>query len=62
MRRRGSARGGQSILEYLVIVTLIIAAVLAIKGTVSGNMDTLFTNAAGHTAAAAGQLGGIKSE
>ena len=55
-------RKGQSIVEYLVIVTVVIAAILLIRGTVAGNMNTLFTNAATQTGNAAGQVGGATPE
>ena len=56
MSRRLHGRKGQSIVEYLVIVTLIIVAIFTIKGAVKVNMDTLFTNAATQTATAGATL------
>ncbi len=38
-------RRGQSILEYLIIVTVIIVAVLVAKGAFSTNMTTLLATA-----------------
>ena len=55
-------RGGQSIVEYLVIVTVIIAAIVLIRGVVQGNMNTLFTSAADQTAKAGSSLGGLTPE
>ena len=49
---------GQSIFEYLVIVTVVIVAIIAIRGMVQVNMNSLFTNAAGQTATAAGKIEG----
>ena len=56
--RRLRSRTGQSILEYLVIVTVVIVAIVAIRGAVQGNMTTLFNNAATQTGTAAGKIGG----
>lgn len=47
---------GQSILEYLVIAAVVIGAILAIKGTLTENMNTLYTKAAEKTSAAATSL------
>ena len=57
MWKRLGRRKGQSIVEYLVIITIIIAAIVLVRATVRGNMDTLFSNAAGQTAKAGGSLG-----
>jgi len=59
-RRRGN--GGQSILEYLVIATVIVAAIILAKTIVQGNMNTLYTNAGQKTADAAAALGSLKVE
>ncbi len=37
---------GQSILEYLVITTVVVAAILAIRATVKTNMNSVFGKAA----------------
>lgn len=62
MRKQLRQKKGQSILEYLVIATVIVIAIFAIQGTVSNNMNDLYTNAAGKTATAAGSLGGLTVE
>jgi len=59
-RRRGN--GGQSILEYLVIATVIVAAIIIARPIVQGHMATLYQNAAQKTADAAAALGGLKVE
>lgn len=53
---------GQSILEYLVIATVIVIAIFAIKDRVQGNMNDLYGNAADRTANAAAALGGLAIE
>lgn len=55
-------RRGQSILEYLVIVTVVIIAILAIRGTVQNNMNQTYTNAAAQTSTAATELGALLTE
>ena len=57
---RGCA--GQSIVEYLTIITVVILAIIAIRGLVQGNMNTLFTSAATQTGTAAGKLGAIPGD
>lgn len=61
-RRRLRGRRGQSIVEYLVIVTVVIAAIVLIRGVVAGHMNTLFSNAATQTGNAATQLGTLTPE
>ena len=61
-KRRLGNRRGQSILEYLVIATAVVAAIIAIKATVSSNMNTLYTNAADKTGEAGTGLGALKVE
>ncbi len=39
------ARGGQAIVEYLLVASAIIAAVVAIRGTLRTRMDTLLDTA-----------------
>lgn len=60
--KRLHARRGQSILEYLVIATVIVGAIIAIRGVVQGNVNTLYTNAADHTGDAATALGDLQVE
>ena len=60
-RPLGNCRG-QSILEYLVIAAVIVAGILAIKGTVKTNTDKLYTNAANKVNAAAASLGNLGVE
>ena len=56
------ARRGQSILEYLVIATVIVGAIIAIRGVVTPHINRLYNNAADHTADAAKALGKLKVE
>ncbi|MBI3322004.1 MAG: hypothetical protein HYZ91_07050 [Candidatus Omnitrophica bacterium] len=60
VRRRGN--GGQSILEYLVIATVIVAAIIIAKGIVQGNMNQLYQNAAQKTSDAATALSSLAVE
>ena len=60
--RKHARRRGQSILEYLVIITVIVIAIFAIRNTVSGNMNSLFNSAAAKTANAAGSLSNVVPE
>lgn len=53
-RRRN--RRGQSILEYVVIATVLVLAIFAIKGTVNTNVDNIYKNAVNKTSEAAVQL------
>jgi uncharacterized protein (UPF0333 family) len=57
MIKRMRNRRGQSILEYLVIVTVIILALAIARPIVQGNMTTMFTNAATQTSNANTALG-----
>lgn len=45
MTRRLQSRRGQSILEYLVITTVVVLAILAIRGVVTARSNELFTQA-----------------
>lgn len=48
---------GQSILEYVIVLTVIIAAIaVAANGVISGAITTGFTNAAGTIDTATGNL------
>lgn len=62
MVKRRRAQKGQSILEYLVIATVIVGAILAIRGVVQTNMNDLYTEAAAKTADAATALEGLEVE
>ena len=62
MWRRLRQRKGQSIVEYLVIVTIIIGAILLVRGVVTGNMNALFNGAAAQTATAGASLGTVTPE
>ena len=62
MRRRRLDERGQSILEYMVIVTVVIIAIAAIRSVVQGNMTTLFNAAAAKTADAGTALSGLAVE
>jgi Flp pilus assembly pilin Flp len=55
-------RRGQSIVEYLIIATVIVAAIIAIRSKVSTNMNSLFNNAANKTNEAATSLGSLNLE
>jgi uncharacterized protein (UPF0333 family) len=55
-------RKGQSILEYLVIVTVIILALAVARPIVAGNMNTMFANAAAQTSTANASLGSVTPE
>jgi Flp pilus assembly pilin Flp len=55
-------RKGQSILEYLVIATVIVLALTAIRGTLVTNMNTMFQNAADQTDNANASLAGVTPE
>lgn len=45
MRKHSGNRKGQSILEYLVIATLVVMAIFAIKGQMGTALKDLYTNA-----------------
>ena len=62
MWRRLQGRKGQSIVEYLVIATVIIGAILLIRATVQGNMTNLFNSAATQTATAGAAIGSATPE
>ena len=62
VKRQVSNRRGQSILEYLVIATVIVAALLAVRGTVSTHVSSLFTNASTKVGSAATSLGNLTFE
>jgi len=62
MWRRLRKRRGQSIVEYLVIAAVIVAAILAVRGTVQANMKSLYDKSAQKTAEAATALGNLKVE
>ena len=50
---------GQSILEYLVLAAIIVAAILVIKPTITTHVGTLYDNAANKTSEAATALGNL---
>ena len=62
MRKRVRSRRGQSILEYLVIATVIVGAVIGIKTLVEGHMNNLYTSAAEKTGQASSSLAGLSVE
>jgi Flp pilus assembly pilin Flp len=45
VKRRLRSKRGQSILEYLVITTVVVLAILAIRGVVTTRSNDLFTQA-----------------
>ena len=57
MWRRIRNRRGQQLVEYLIIVAVIVAAIIAIAPIIRGHVDTLLGNAATHTQNAATALG-----
>ena len=56
-RRRN--RRGQSILEYVVIATVIVLAIFAIRTTVSTNVAGIYTNSVAATANAAANVSNL---
>ena len=60
--QRALGKRGQSILEYLVIVVVVIAAVIAIRAVMGTSMNGIYTNAATLTGNAGTALSGIKLE
>ena len=46
LRRRLRSKRGQSILEYLVITTVVVLSILAIRGLVKTRTDELFGKSA----------------
>ncbi len=63
MKNRLGSRRGQSILEYLVIATIIVGAVIAVAANaIKPNMTTLYNNAGTRTGDAAKSLKDLKTE
>ena len=62
VKRLAKNKKGQSILEYLVVATIIVAAIAIIRPTLQANFATLFTNAAAQTANAGTKLGAVVPE
>jgi len=56
MRRRLRNRRGQSILEYLLIATIIVGAIMLVKGPLTRNMGNLYNGAGNKTNAAASAI------
>lgn len=56
VKRRLRSTRGQSILEYLVITTVVVLAILGIRGLVSTQTNTLFTEAGNKVGEASTQL------
>ena len=52
-------RKGQSILEYLIISTVIVGAILVAKGKVQTGMNDLYTKAGDKTQKASNALGSL---
>ena len=57
VKRRLRSKRGQSILEYLVITTVVVLAILGISGLVTQKTDDLFSSAGNKVGEAANQLG-----
>ena len=55
-------RRGQSILEYLVILSIVIGAIVFIREKVTKNVRDLYTNSANATAVAAKSVGKLTPE
>jgi len=53
VRGKRRSRRGQSIIEYLVIVAAVIAAIIAFRGSVQGGVNNLQTQAVNRMDAAA---------
>ena len=62
MVKRLMNRKGQSILEYLVIATIVVLAVLAIRGTVTEKMNNVMTESTNKVDEAATALQSFKLE
>ena len=62
MVKRLTNRKGQSILEYLVIATIVVLAVLAIRGTVTEKMNNVMTESTNKVDEAATALQSFKLE
>ena len=64
VKRRHGRLGtqGQSILEYVVIATVIVAAIMIARGSIATHTNTLFTNASTKVSDAATSLGNFKFE
>ncbi len=62
MRKLLRQKKGQSILEYLVIATVIVIAIAAIRSTLDTNITGLYTNAAAKTGDATTALGTLNVE
>ena len=62
MFKRCRQRKGQAILEYLVIATVIVLAIVAIRGTVETRVGEVFTASADRTGDAATALGDLQLE
>ena len=61
-RRKGnrqSRRVGQSVIEYLVIAAVVIAAIIAIRITVSQNMNLLMEKSADRVGQGATEIEGL---
>jgi Flp pilus assembly pilin Flp len=54
--RKVSNRRGQSILEYLLVVSLIIAALVAVRTALATNTGEIMTNASDALGTAAGDI------
>ena len=57
VKRRLQSRRGQSILEYLVITTVVVLAILAIRAVVNTQSTALFTQAGDKIGEASTALG-----
>lgn len=59
---RAGRRHGQSVLEYLVIMTVVVLAILGIRQTVTNKSNALFNEAADKVGEAATSLKNLKVE
>lgn len=60
--RYSRGRRGQSILEYLVIATVIVSAILFIRPFVNTHIRNLYNNSANKVAQASNSLGNLSVE
>ena len=59
LRRRLRSKRGQSILEYLVITTVVVLAIFAIRATVQTNTNALYNESANKLVGANTMLGNV---
>ena len=60
LRQRLANRSGQSMIEYLVIAAVVIAAIIAIQGAVRGKADSVMQKSSDAIGRGADQLDTLK--